>query len=747
MSDNRPKIERRRFPVLGMMCTVCSGTVQSALLASKGVVGAEVSFADQSALVSWNTEETSPAQLAATVKEAGYELIHTSDEAEALREQDRREDERYRHQKRLVTLAWTLTLPVAAICMTHAVHSTAVDWTVGALTLVVMAVCGARFYTTGFRNLLRGHASMESLVAVSTSVSFLLSLFTLIWPGYWRSHGLDAALYFEGAAMIIAFVLTGKLLEMRARHSAGAALRGLMALQPDVALKKLPDGTTKLVRTADLRPGDTALARPGERIVADGVVTGGDARVNESMLTGEPMPVHKVPGDVVHAGTTMESGSLDIQVTHTGDTTVLGGIIERVREAQASKAPVQKLVDRISAVFVPAVMTLAVATFIIWYICSPGNLAMAVLASVSVLVISCPCALGLATPTAITVGMGRGAAAGILFRDAAALEKLSRIRTLCIDKTGTLTEGNPSVTDTFFSDISAAAAATVTASLESHSEHPLARALAHWAEENGASASRLSDFRQLPGKGVEGMVNDKPYWLGSVNMARERGVRFTGAAETFLTGRQQEGAGIVALGSADTLMALFAIADTVRPEAAQTITGLHKLGIKTILLTGDAEAPAKHIARLTGIMTVKASMSPLGKADMIDELHRRRQRVAMVGDGVNDAPALAKADVAVALSSGTDIAMDVAGLTLVGGGLGRLTEAVVLSEKTREVIRQNLFWAFIYNIIGIPLAAGILYPGWGILLNPMMASAAMALSSVCVVTNSLRLRKVRLTGK
>lgn len=735
---------RRRFPVLGMMCTVCAGTVQKALLAVDGVEEAEVSFTDQSALVVWRTPAVTPPDLAEAVKKAGYELIYTSDEEEALERKDRLEAALYKSQKRKVVLAWVFTLPIAAVCMTHAVHSAVVDWIVCALTLTVMIVCGQQFYTSGFHNLFRSRATMESLVAVSTSVSFLLSLFTLLWPGYWQSRGLDAALYFEGSAMIIAFVLTGKLLEMRARHSAGSALRGLMALQPDVAVVKLASGGTRLVRAGELKAGDTVMIKPGQRIPADGIVAAGDARINEAMLSGEPMPVHKMPGDTVHAGTVIESGALEVTVANTGKATLLGGIIERVREAQAGKAPVQRLVDRISAVFVPVVMALALATFFIWYICTPDAIATAVLTAVSVLVISCPCALGLATPTAITVGMGRGARSGILFRDATALERLGKTNTVCIDKTGTLTEGNPTVTDVVVFSESRADVSAVVLSLESRSEHPLARCLTIWAETENACGKSVIDFRQLPGEGVEGYIDGKGYWAGSISLARRMGTVFTPGADAFIAEKEKTGAGLVAVGSGDRLTALFAVADRIKPEAAQAVCELQKLGMEVMLLTGDALPAAQHVAQQVGIKNVEARMLPADKARFVERLHVAGRRVTMVGDGVNDAPALAQADVAVAMGTGTDIAMDVAGLTLVAGSLSKLPEAIRLSRKTDAVIRENLFWAFIYNVIGIPLAAGALYPVWGILLNPMMASAAMALSSVCVVTNSLRLKKVKL---
>ena len=672
-----PNTTRTRYPVIGMMCTVCANTVEKTAQGVPGVADASVSFTDQSATILWHDGQEDPAALAEAVKKAGYELIYTSDEAEALREQDRREAERYRRQKLLVLVAWILTLPVVVICMTHIAHARVLDWVVGGLTLLVMAVCGRQFYGAGFRNLFRGHASMESLVALSTTVSFLLSLFTLLWPDYWQRQGLEAALYFEG-------------------------------------------------------------------IPADGTVETGEASVNESMLTGESMPVEKAPGAPVHAGTTLLSGSLDIKASHVGAGTLLGGIIDRVRAAQASKAPVQRLVDRISAWFVPVVIALSLITFAVWWICSPDNLALAVLAAVSVLVISCPCALGLATPTAITVGMGRGARRGMLFRDATALEILSKVNTLCIDKTGTLTFGNALVDSYLLNNISNSDAASAVKALEARSEHPLGRALRLWGDKLSDAEAAVENFRQLPGTGVQGRVNGREYSIGSLDMAAGQGVKLSRTAQDFIEKAQSAGATVVVLVSDAEWLGLFAIADKVRPEAAEVIRQLSAMGIVTELLTGDAEAPARHIAAQVGISSVSARMLPADKAARIAELKRHGRRVAMFGDGVNDAPALAEADVAIAVMSGTDIAMDVAGLTLTDGTIADLPEAVRLSRATRRVIKENLFWAFIYNVVGIPLAAGLLYPLWGILLNPMMASAAMALSSLCVVSNSLRLKRLKL---
>lgn len=610
------------------MCAVCAGAVEKALSETPGVKAATVSFGTATATVEWNPGETNPDLLADRVSAAGYQLIIEQEEERAVEAQEKMEHEAWRKMKAQTIFAWAATIPLMVICMVH-LHFPGSDWVMCGLALAVMLVSGRDFYIRGWKSLLTGWATMDTLVALSTLVSFLFSLFNSLFPSFWESRGLTAGLYYEGAAMIIAFVLTGKLMELRARGRTGAAIRALMGLRPTVTDLCLPSGEVREVRIAEVKRGDIVLVKPGMNIPVDGEVVEGTTTVDESMLTGEPVPVEKIPGSHVSAGTVNGRGSIRVLTEEVGRATALGRIIRAVREAQGSKAPVQRLVDKVSAVFVPVVIACSLVTLLAWLGFGGAQaLPIAVVAAVSVLVIACPCALGLATPTAIMVSIGRGARNGILVKDATALELLARVNAIAFDKTGTLTSGDE--------------------------------------------------------------------------------------------------------------------ADTIRPESRMVLGELHRHGIKTLMLSGDVPERAEKIAREAGIDEVVSRATPESKEEAIKLLHDEGYVVAMVGDGINDSQAMASADVSVAMGTGTDVAMETAQVTLVAGRLTDLPLAIRLSRITRKIIRENLFWAFIYNVIGIPLAAGLLYPFWGWLLSPMAASAAMALSSLCVVTNSLRLRNIKL---
>lgn len=628
MATENKTLTKATWPVVGMMCAVCAGAVEKALGETPGVMSAAVSFGTATATVEWDPDVTNPDQLADSVNAAGYELIIEQEEERAVEAQEKMEREAWRKMKAQTIFAWAATIPLMAICMAH-LHFPGSNWIMCALALAVMLVSGRDFYVRGWKSLCTGWATMDTLVALSTIVSFLFSLFNSLFPSFWESHGLTAGLYYEGAAMIIAFVLTGKLMELRARGRTGAAIRALMGLRPTVTDLCLPSGEVREVKIADVKRGDIVLVKPGMNIPVDGEVTEGKTTVDESMLTGEPIPVEKKPGSHVSAGTVNGRGPIKVSTEEVGRATALGRIIRAVREAQGSKAPVQRLVDKVSAVFVPVVIACSLVTLFAWLAFGGiQSLPVAVIAAVSVLVIACPCALGLATPTAIMVGIGRGARNGILVKDATALELLARVNAIAFDKTGTLTSGDE--------------------------------------------------------------------------------------------------------------------ADTIRPETKTVLNELHSQGIKTVMLSGDVPERAKRIAREAGIDEVVSQATPQSKEEAVKRLHNQGFIVAMVGDGINDSQAMASADVSVAMGTGTDVAMETAQVTLVAGRLTDIPLAIKLSRTTRRVIRENLFWAFIYNVTGIPLAAGLLYPIWGWLLSPMAASAAMALSSLCVVTNSLRLREIKL---
>lgn len=731
------------YPITGMMCAVCSNTVQKTASDQPGVISAEVNFANASLALEWNPKITSPEKIAEAIRAAGYDMIIEQTEEKAVEEKEKHDAKEYSDMKRRTIIAWALTIPLSVMCMLH-LHFPGAPWLYMVMTLAVMAGCGSGFFKRGIKALLAGAPSMDSLVALSTTVSFLFSLFNTIFPEVMTSRGLNADLYYEGAAMIIAFVLTGKLMETRSRHNTGLALKALMGLQPTEALLLLPDGEQKMVGISEIKAGDFIVVRPGEKIPADGVVTEGTSAVDESMLTGEPLKIEKSAGDSVTAGTINGAGRFVMKAVKVGAETELSRIIKAVREAQGSKAPVQRLVDKISAVFVPTVIGISLLTLIIWLCIGGEYLVVGITAAVSVLVIACPCALGLATPTAMMVGIGRGARMGILVKDAAALERLGKVNVLAIDKTGTITEGTPDVTDvassSSLSENELKEIYAIVSGAEMNSIHPLSEAISRYLKGKNIAPLSPDTFNYIPGKGIECSYEGKDYRIGSVdNEQSGENTVLIDRAKSWLN----EGAGVVGVYSDLRLLIVFKVEDSLRPDAGATISTLFSLGIKTILLTGDKRSTAEHIAREAGITHVEPEMLPADKQAYISSLMKEGKIVAMAGDGINDTQALAEADVSIAMGSGSDIAIEAAQLTITGGKLSSIPQAIKLARATLRIIRENLFWAFIYNVIGIPIAAGVLFP-IGFMLNPMFASAAMALSSVCVVTNSLRLGKMKL---
>lgn len=729
--------ETKVLPVLEMSCAVCAGNVESTVQALPGVEKAAVNFAAGTLAVTYNPSVITLEAMQAAVQAAGYDLIVEAEDPVAMQEEMARKH--YKILRRNTIGAWALSIPLALLGMVF-MHMPFGNWIMMVLALAIMVFFGRSFYVSGVRHALKGKANMDTLVALSTSIAFLFSLFNTLCPGFWLEKGLEPHVYYEASGVIIAFVLLGKLMEERAKNSTSSAIKGLMGLQPKTA-RLVTDGKEEEVPISTLQVGNVVSVRPGEKIPVDGTLLQGSSSVDESMLSGEPIPVEKNAGDRVLAGTINQKGAFTMEATGVGGTTVLAQIVQMVQSAQGSKAPVQRIVDKISGVFVPVVVLLSLVTFVCWLVIGgAGYFSYALLSAVSVLVIACPCALGLATPTALMVGMGKGAERHILIKDAFALENLCKVDTVVLDKTGTLTEGVPVVTDSYWISDDNTRYLDILYTAEQKSEHPLASAIIRWLEDSGAKVCETENFESLTGRGVRIQVEGSTYWVGSQGLLEifQAGIPEKGRKQ--IEQWQEEGQSVVFYGQDARLLAVLAISDRIKPTSAEAVKELKKQEIEVHLLTGDGVRTAERVAATLGIDHYKAEVMPNDKEEYIVSLQQQGKKVAMVGDGINDSQALARADVSIAMGKGTDIAMDVAMVTLITSDLLLLPDAIRLSKQTVRLIYQNLFWAFIYNVIGIPLAAGVLFPINGLLLNPMLASAAMAFSSVSVVLNSLRLK-------
>lgn len=729
--------ETKVLPVLEMSCAVCAGNVESTVQALSGVEKASVNFAAGTLTVTYNPSVITLEVMQAAVQAAGYDLIVEAEDPVAMQEEKARMH--YKILRRNTIGAWTLSIPLALLGMVF-MHVPLGNWIMMVLALAIMIFFGRSFYVNGVRHALKGKANMDTLVALSTSIAFLFSLFNTLCPGFWLGKGLEPHVYYEASGVIIAFVLLGKLMEERAKNSTSSAIKGLMGLQPKTA-RLVTDGREEEVPISNLQVGNVVSVWPGEKIPVDGTLLQGSSSVDESMLSGEPIPVEKNAGDRVLAGTINQKGAFTMEATSVGGTTVLAQIVQMVQSAQGSKAPVQRIVDKISGIFVPVVVLLSFLTFVCWLVIGGESyFSYALLSAVSVLVIACPCALGLATPTALMVGMGKGAEQHILIKDAFALENLCKVDTVVLDKTGTLTEGVPVVTDSYWISDDNIRYLDVLYTAEQKSEHPLASAILCWLEESGAKVCEAENFESLTGRGVRIQVEGVTYWVGSQGLLDIFQAGIPEKVRKQIGQWQEDGQSVVFYGQETRLLAVLAISDRIKPTSAEAVKELKKQGIEVHLLTGDGVRTAERVAATLDIGYYKAEVMPNDKEEYIISLQQQGKKVAMVGDGINDSQALARADVSIAMGKGTDIAMDVAMVTLITSDLLLLPGAIRLSKQTVRLIYQNLFWAFIYNVIGIPLAAGVLFPINGLLLNPMLASAAMAFSSVSVVLNSLRLK-------
>lgn len=740
---NSAKTVKKTLPVLEMSCAACAVSVESILKAQKGVLNAQVNYADTSAVIEFVTAETSVETLKQAVQSGGYDLIIEEENTQELKEEA--EQSRIEALRKRVIGASILSLPVMILGMFF-MDLPYVNWIMMVLSAPVVFGFGGTYFVHAWKQLKHRTSNMDTLVALSTGIAFVFSAFNTIYPEFWHKKGLHAHVYFEAAAVVIAFISLGKWFEERAKSNTTTAIKKLMGLQPKTV--RILRGDTEMdIPIVQVKVSDVVVVRPGEQIAVDGEVINGESFVDESMISGEPIAVLKAQGTKVFSGTINQKGSFQFRAEKVGGDTVLANIIRMVQQAQGSKAPVQALVDKISAIFVPVVIVISILTFVAWMILGGDNgFSYGLLSAVTVLVIACPCALGLATPTAIMVGVGKGAENNILIKDAESLEKAHNIDVIILDKTGTITEGKPTVTDTVWSESATEEQRAILFSMESQSEHPLAEAVVLNLKKAFLDIKTLvlDSFNSQTGKGILAEKDGKKYFIGSLKWLIELGIEVPPLYKTRFEGWQNEAKTVILFADDQNFLAAFAIADKIKDSSKEAIATLQQLGINIIMLTGDNPQTAAAVAKQVGVTDFKAEVLPSDKAAIIAQFQKQGKIVAMVGDGINDSQALAQADVSIAMGKGSDIAMDVAKMTLITSDLNIIPKAIRLSQQTVRTIRQNLFWAFIYNIIGIPIAAGILYPYNGFLLNPMVASAAMALSSVSVVSNSLRLKFLKL---
>ena len=761
-------IIEKTYPVKGMSCASCSAHVGKALRSVEGVIEVNVNLPMNRATVKFDDAVCTAQQLQQSVERMGFELIidQTDDEGTHIfADEEVASEKNSANELNQTTPNTSNKKSTSNKCVAN--HNEALKqmqrnaW--GALAIAIpllvlgiiphlfagqeVASCflaafslwkyGRLFYAPAWKLLKHGTSNMDTLVALSISVSFIYSFCNLFFPQWFISHGMQPHLYFDSVGVITAFILLGRMLEARAKHHTTNSIRKLMQLQPKQVVCVFPNGKEVTKHVNDVKTGDVLLARPGDRIAVDGEVITGASNVDESSLSGEPIPVEKSIGDKVMAGTINKNGTLHYRAEKRATDTLLAQIVRMVQEAQGSKVPVQALVDRIAAVFVPTIIGISLITLIAWILLDSANgLTHGLVAMVSVLVIACPCSLGLATPTAIIVGIGRGASAGILIKDATCLEVAEKINAVVLDKTGTITVGHPEVKAAWFESDSESQWRNILLSLERQSEHPLAEAVCTFLKNE--TTCKVENFTALPGNGVSGCIEGCTYYAGSLKWMQEKNITLTATQHQFANNYTHQACSLVALTDGTKILALLALTDEVKSTSATAIKQLKALGIETYMLTGDNAQTAAVVASEVGIDHYVAHTLPADKANFVKQLQAEGKKVAMVGDGINDSAALAVADLSIAMGRGSDIAIDTAMLTLLTSDLLRLPQAIRLSARTVRTIRQNLFWAFFYNVVSVPIAAGVLYPICGFMLSPMIAGAAMALSSVSVVTNSLR---------
>lgn len=735
---------KKNFPVTGMSCASCAVSVENKLKTEPGIINASVNYANNSASIEYLPGVGKPLHFKNSVRSIGYDLVvdESSDAADNL-ENEQSKNLRILRQRAILALSFSVPVVIIGMFFNGASFANYVMWV---LATPVVFIFGQQFFINGAKLAKHGSANMDTLVALSTGIAYIFSVFNTVYPRFWESRGLESHVYFEAASVVIAFILLGKMLEEKAKANTSFAIKKLMGLQPNELILIDKGNNEHIIKISEVQAGDHILAKPGQKIAVDGKVISGNSYVDESMISGEPVPVLKEKEDDVFAGTINQKGSFVYSANKIGSETLLGRIIKKVQQAQGSKAPVQKLVDKIAGIFVPVVIGIAILSFLVWIIFGgTEGIARGLLAMVTVLVIACPCALGLATPTAIMAGMGKGAEYGILIKDATGLEQAKKIDTVVLDKTGTITEGHPEIVNIYWYDEpSERDFAPVLLSMEAKSEHPLAEAIAAWLTSKNIKKIFIDNFESITGSGAFAEYNGERFFAGNKDLLDTKSINISESMLQKAAAWQREANTVVWFWNADRALAVIALADQIKPSSEEAVRILQKMDIDVFMLTGDNEKTASVIAKKVGIKNFKAGVTPDEKFAFIKELQSGGKVVAMAGDGINDSTALAQADVSIAMGKGTDIAMDIATITLISSDLKQIPRSIKLSRITSGLINQNLFWAFIYNIVGIPIAAGILYPSTGFLLNPMIAGAAMALSSVSVVSNSLRLKSIKL---
>lgn len=717
-----------------MTCASCAISIETFLSADARILEAHVNYPNQSVLLRFKGDEISEEEIAELVRQLGYRLILGNNTDQSF---EKIESDRQKILQRKLWVALAFSIPVFVLSMFFMNSFAGQNWLLLGLSMPVMVYSGSEFYVNAWNLLRRFKANMDTLVALSTLVAFLFSAVITLFP-HALGHGSHGHVYFESAVVIISLILLGRFLEERAKGRASSVIKGLMGLRPD-HVDVLRNGEEVKIPVGELVLYDIVLVKPGARIPADGRVRRGESYVDESMITGEPLAQLRQKGDLVFAGTTNQKGSLQVLVEKTDAQSLLSKVISLVEQAQASKPAVQQLVDKIAAIFVPIVIVLSMITFALWMFLGPENVfPQALVASITVLIIACPCALGLATPTALMVGLGRGATRGILIRNAQVLELMHHVDTLVLDKTGTITEGHPKVHGAW-SRMGDENRHGILMGIEKQSEHPVAEAVVRYLEASEIKPEEVGEIQSITGKGVRAIVNGVDYFVGSRSFMQDLHMTFDEDVLRFEAQGQQHGKSLIYFASTE-ILAAFSVADSIKEDSVEAITRLKALGLEVHLLTGDTQSAAEAVAGEVGIEFVQAGVLPEDKLRYIEKLQKSGKTVAMAGDGINDAAALAGADVGIAMGAGTDIAMESADLTLMNSRISTIADAIQLSEATLKTIRTNLFWAFIYNLIAIPIAAGILYPFFGYVLDPMLAGLAMSLSSISVVLNSLRLR-------